>query len=155
MEKLPIAFDLDKTLWHEHPIYEGSEEWDAPDRIARLVPDSLAIARAVALAHPIVFVSGRCEVVREAIQTRLDELGLPGALYLQKTWRGHGEMIHFKSNVLRRTRAILFVGDHASDAAAAERAGVAFVEAETWRDPGFPFWTPIVAPPTSPEFACG
>lgn len=155
MEKLPIAFDLDKTLWHEPPGYEGSEEWDAPDRIARVVPDSLAIARAVALAHPIVFVSGRSEVVREAIQTRLNELGLPGALYLQQTWRGDSEMIGFKANVLRNTGAIVFVGDHASDAAAAERAGVAFVQAETWRDPGFPFWTPIVAPPPSSGYACG
>lgn len=126
--RLIVGFDLDKTIWHENPKHHDNEDWENPDRINDLVPDDEVIAWAKALDADLVFITGRNQEVREDLAKRLHGLGLHGPVYTQKKWLGHAAMQCHKAAAILDHNVDIYVGDHASDMAAANMAGIVFLD---------------------------
>jgi hypothetical protein len=130
-----IAFDIDGTLLRHHPrqpVYTSPESvlencrpiWDACERVRGFIE----------AGHEVHYITGRSGLVLTAtlrqLQAWVHQSVTSTRIHCNAAWAGYEAMTAHKAARLRHLGAVLYVGDHAADEAAALDAGVPFLHAD-------------------------
>lgn len=132
-----LAVDIDDTVLRHHPrkpVYTDCESilencrpiWAACERVLALIE----------AGHEVHFITGRSKVVLRPtlaqLKTWISTRILAEHIHCNRVWAGYDALQEHKAERLRALGAVLMIGDHAADEAAAMDAGIPFLHADAF-----------------------
>ena len=132
-----IAVDIDDTVLRHHP---RKPDYCSPESILENCrPIQAACDRVLVLIEAgfeVHFVTGRSKVVLKPtlaqLKTWISTSILAEQVHCNGVWAGYDALQEHKAERLRALGAVLMVGDHAADEAAAMDAGIPFLHADAF-----------------------
>lgn len=132
----PLAIDIDDTVLRHRrkPVYT-----DCESVLEACLPIQAACDRARSLieaGHEVHFITGRSKVVLRPtlaqLKTWISTRILAEHIHCNGVWAGYDALQEHKAERLRALGAVLMIGDHAADEAAAMDAGIPFLHADAF-----------------------
>lgn len=132
-----LVLDIDDTVLRHHP--RKPDYIDPESVLENCRPILAACERAQRLIEEgfeVHFVTGRSAVVKRAtlaqLKTWISTRVLAEHVHCNGSWAGYDALQEHKAERLRALGAVLMVGDHAADEAAAMDAGIPFLHADAF-----------------------
>lgn len=129
-----IAVDIDDTVLRHHPrkpVYEDPES--VLENCRPILAACSRVLELIEAGYEVHFITGRHGVVKRAtlaqLKTWISTSILEEHVHCNGVWAGYDALAVHKTERLRALGAVLMVGDHAADEAAAMDAGIPFLHA--------------------------